>query len=862
MKNVRPPLWADRILEWYCRADRLEEIQGDAYELFERTAKKGPQIARLQFVWNVIRFFRLKNIGNTTSRYRNNSLTMFYSYLLIGFRNAVRNGLTSIINIGGLALGAAGAITIFIFADQWFHTDNFHVNRDRIYEVTNVINRDNQRVTLSDTPLLLGPMLQEDASGIEHFVRLEIGNGAVKRGELVFSEKIWFADPAFFEIFTFSQFGVPPNALAAKNSIVLTEPLAEKYFSDENPIGQPLSIKFANGQSVDLIVSAVAYLPPTNTLHFDLLLNMDVFLGLKLKDQYDWTYMTDATFVMMKPGHGVEEIVPLMNKYKKLQNESSPDWMIEDFKIYPLPSLVSKGEEIESFMIGSGHPQGVYAMGVIAFVLLLLACFNYTNISVATISTRLREIGIRKVIGGRKSEIVQQFIAENLLLCSFAIGLGVLISYLFFMPGLVALVDFQIPFAFSSGRLMLTFFVGILIFVVMVSGVYPAFYVSGFQPVQILKGKEKFGQRSKFSRILLTFQFVLAFMTIVGCFVFIDNSLYLRDKDWGYDHAQNIVVPVSSQEQFMKLRDKATTHKDIISQAGSVGHVGFWNQRSAIDFQEKHFEIVSYRVGYDYMETMNLRLREGRFFERKMVSDSVEAVIVNENFVNTMGWANGLNQTFMHDSIRRTVIGIVKNFHYDDFYRGILPVMFTLAPEKEFQYLSIKVDSEKVKETELLVKEWWKEIGPDDPYRGILQDDVFYNFQKNNRSDIRIIGFVAVMALLLACLGLFGLVSYNITRRLKEFSVRKVFGANTVQIFRLMNQDYVWILSIAFILGAPMGFFLMEYLIKHIYVEPQPAGALPFATAVGMMLITVALTIGSQMNRVVRENPANTLRSE
>lgn len=203
-------MWADRILEWYCRADRLEEIQGDAYELFERTAKKGPQIARLQFVWNVIRFFRLKNIGNTTSRYRNNSLTMFYSYLLIGFRNAVRNGLTSVINIGGLALGAAGAITIFIFADQWFHTDNFHVNRDRIYEVTNVINRDNQRVTLSDTPLLLGPMLQEDASGIEHFVRLEIGNGAVKRGELVFSEKIWFADPAFFEIFTFSQFGYPP----------------------------------------------------------------------------------------------------------------------------------------------------------------------------------------------------------------------------------------------------------------------------------------------------------------------------------------------------------------------------------------------------------------------------------------------------------------------------------------------------------------------------------------------------------------------------------------------------------------------------------------------------------------------------
>jgi putative ABC transport system permease protein len=193
---------------------------------------------------------------------------------------------------------------------------------------------------------------------------------------------------------------------------------------------------------------------------------------------------------------------------------------------------------------------------------------------------------------------------------------------------------------------------------------------------------------------------------------------------------------------------------------------------------------------------------------------------------------------------------------------GIRPMMFWLAPEKDFRFLAMKVQGSEAQEVESEIRTWWKDIGPDDPYRGILQDDVFSNFKRNSRSDMNIIGSVAVITLILACLGLYGLVAYNITRRLKEFSVRKVFGANSLQIFRLMNSDYVWILSIAFVLGAPAGFLLMRLLITTIYPDPQPAGVLPFAIAVCMMFFTVALTVGLQMRRVVRENPANTLRSE
>jgi ABC-type antimicrobial peptide transport system permease subunit len=208
------------------------------------------------------------------------------------------------------------------------------------------------------------------------------------------------------------------------------------------------------------------------------------------------------------------------------------------------------------------------------------------------------------------------------------------------------------------------------------------------------------------------------------------------------------------------------------------------------------------------------------------------------------------------------VIGVVEDFHYFDFYMGISPVMIYLAPERDFKFLSLRVAGGKVKEVESEIRSWWKEIGPDDPYRGILQNDVFQNFNRNTRNDLQIISSVAVVTLILACLGLYGLVSYNITRRLKEFSVRKVFGAGTLHLFHLMNRDYAWMLVVAFLIGAPAGFYLMNMLIQAIYYGTRGPEATPFIIAVVMMVLTVALTVGAQMKRVIRENPAQTLRSE
>lgn len=650
-------------------------------------------------------------------------------------------------------------------------------------------------------------MMKEEISAVEDAGRVEFANAAFRHNDVVFNEFVWFVDPSFSSIFSFPTVEGSMNALQDRTKVLFTEEMAKKFFGDDPALGKPLSVKFQNGEIREFTVGAVIDRPVTSSFYFSIFLPMDVFNDLKFKDEYDWSYLTDATFILLRDGSTIGEVSGQMDRYKNLQHESLPDYYVESYAFHPLNGLSQDGHDIVSSVSGGAHPAGIIAMSIISAMLLLLSCFNYMNISVATITTRLKEIGIRKVVGSGRKQIIQQFLTENLLLSVFAMGIGVLIAYLFFLPGLSTLFPISIPFAFSSGASMFFLFFGLLFFISLVSGVYPAFYVSSFEPVQILKGKEKFGQRSLFSRILLTTQFVLAFTLIVGCFVFIDNAIYLKNKDWGYDYTDNYTIPLTKADQFLVLRDRAETLPFVESVAGSDGHIGYRNPYVAIDHLGTKVQTVHYKIGANYLQTMNMRLREGRFFDESIATDFEEGVVINEVFAERMNWDNALEQTFEVDSVRKTVIGVIQNFHHDSFYEQINPVMFTPVKENQFLTISIKAKPGQVGQVESTMKEAWKEIAPDDPYEGFVQAKVGEDFHTDNNANVNLLVFISGMALVLSCLGLFGLVSYNITRRKKEFSIRKVFGANTVTIFKLMNGDYTWILGISFLVGAPGGFF-------------------------------------------------------
>ena len=860
---TKPPRWADRFLTWYCNPDILEEVQGDAHELFHhRAMSEGAAKAKLKFIWDVIRFFRWSNIKRTKKIYSSNSFIMFKSYLIVGFRNALRHRLNSSINIVGLSLALGMAITAFIFIDNQTHADYFHENRDRIYQVTNSIETDDRLDIWSDSPMLLGPSLSKDQSAVEATSRIEFNSGAVRYNETVFNEFIWFVDPEFMDIFSFPVLSGNPKTLTNKTEIILVKQTAEKYFGKTDPIGQSISIKFDNGHKLEFTVGAVIERPNGSSLYPTVLIAMANFEDMKPKEANDWAYQTDATFVLLKPSHSPSELITVMEEYKKLQNAASPQWLIKDFQFYPLKGLNLKAAEIISSVSNGAHPAGLISLGVISGLLLLLASFNYMNVSIATVATRLKEIGIRKVIGGQKKEIIQQFLIENFILCTASLAMGGLLAYVFFLPGFNSLYPVSIPFAFSSGNMVFLFFGGLLLFIGLVSGGYPALYISSFTPINIMRGREKFGQRGLFSRILLTLQFVLAFMTIVGAFVFIDNSLYLKNKDWGYNHAQILSVPVGEKTNYLALRDELTGKPSITSIAGSSNHIGYSNTRASFVHNEQRYETVDYRVGFEYLETMNIRLKQGRLFDRHIQSDEIESVIINEAFAKKLGWDNPIGEYFEFDSVRRYVIGVVNDFHYDGFYDNLGPVLFRVVPEDEFHYLTVQVKRGHLNETQDQIKSAWSSIAPDDPYEGFLQDEVFDNFNNDNNANVKLLGFISAITIILASLGLFGLVSFNITRRMKEFSIRKVFGAHLPHIFNLMNRDYMWILLIAFGIGAPLGFYLTNMLIQTIYPDPQAAGPIPFGIAVAVMIITVGITVGSQLSRIARENPSMTLRNE
>jgi ABC-type antimicrobial peptide transport system permease subunit len=787
---------------------------------------------------------------------------MVKSYLKIGIRSAIRHRLNSSINIIGLALAVGCMITISMFVDHQYHADTFHDNIDRIYQVTNLISKQDGEEEWSDTPILLGPALMESASSIESMTRVEYSTVAVRYDQNVFSEFTWFVDPSFLQMFSFPVVAGDVAALQSKEQIIIEQALADKYFGSSDPIGRVMSMKFANGKKLDFVVGAVMRRPSNSSLYMNILMSMEVFEDIGVKDVYDWNYLTDATFLMVKPGASIDAVAESMSRYQELQNAASPEWTVDGFRFQPLRGLAAKGQSIVGAVSNGAHPAGLLSLLVIGFLLLLLASFNYMNVAVATAATRLKEIGIRKVIGGRKKEIIQQFLTENFLMCGLSVGVGALLSYWLFLPGFNSLYPIKTPFQFTDPLTAVLVFGGILVFAGLISGGYPAFYISSFTPISVLRGKEKFGQRGLFSRILLTLQFVLAFTAVVASFVFIDNSLYLKNKDWGYNHDLNIVVPVNNLTQFLALRDKAVGQGEIAAVAGAANHIGYQNTRNTFEHLGRRHEAVHYRVGFGYPETMNLRLQSGRFFDRSIQSDEQESVLVNESFVRMMGWENGLEQSFEYDSSKRYVVGVIGDFHYEGFYDPLGPVMFSISPDTSFRYLTAKAAAGSVGHAKDFLEKSWREVAPDDPYEGFLQDEVFENFYSDNNANIRLLSFISGIAILLGCLGLFGLVSFNITRRLKEFCVRKVFGANTPHLFRLMSRDYMWILLIAFGIGAPTGFFLMNFLIQHIYPDPQPAGILPFAAAISAMAITVGITVASQMRRVVRENPAETLRIE
>lgn len=869
----RIPRLPHAFFRWYCKPDMYEELHGDLEEFFYETAEeKGLFTARLLYWWNVLRCFQ-PYAWKPLSGPSNAGVIMFRNYFKISLRSLFRNPLNSFINVFGLSVAIGIAVFVFAFANWTFSTDQFHEHKNEVFLVTFFANRDGsgraadaQEYGLSPRPL--GAMLKKDFSHISNTCRIEDRPVVIKFGDQVYHESLRFTDASFLEMFTFPLQTGERKALADPNSIILSHRMAEKYFGEDDPLGKELLVKFGeDNRKLFKVAGVAAPFPVSRTVTFNFLVNLDNIKAAEPGyDFHDWGQVMNATFVQVDDTTSIGSIMAAMDPYKAMQNQAvQPDWALTSFGFRPLATLHETSEYIRDDISWSSHNNylSVVFLSLIAVFMLALACFNYINIAIVSATKRLKEIGVRKTIGATRRTVIVQFLAENVMLTFFALVIGIVLALSFFIPGFEQMWGFNMGFSFADSALWI-YLPALLLVTSFLSGIYPALYISGFPVVSILKGVVRFGKKNPLTRFFLGFQLVLACIFITSAITFTQNSDWLANRSWGYEHDGVLYTALPDAQAFTRLRDALSDNADIVSIAGSEHHLGRTHASALLHLPDRQIEANEIAVDATYLETLGLQLRTGRFFRQNSESDK-SAVVVNETLARNLqpgAPEEAVGQIFKLGDKQYEVIGVTADFHAYDFFNKVQPTFFRLAAEENYHFLSFRVGDGREKQAYETLQAQWAALFPETPFNGGYQNDVWgFYFEE---IDIHAIVWqvVAALAIMLAGLGLYGLVGLDVTSRIRELSIRKVLGAGLGSIARTIGGRYVWLFGIGLLLGAPASYTLMNVLFDSAYTYHMPIGYGGVAIAVSVLALVLVLAVGAKVAGLRRFNPVKGLRVE
>jgi hypothetical protein len=862
-QHTKYPRWAHRILEWYCSPEFLEEIEGDIFELFERRIQhKRLWIARIQFVWDILRFLRWSNLKKPAYFHPSGQWILFNNYLKLGVRNLYKDIMVNVIRIAGLALALGITITAYIMYDLQVNCDEFHTKADRIYQITPAAIKTNEMKTLGYAPSALGPALKKDFPHIEEIVRIERRGTFAHVGKKSFEENIAFVDPAFFQVFDFPMIHGSRTVLQDKSAMVLSREMALKLFPDQDPIGQEVRVQYGENSYHTFTVKAVLEkYSPYASFQLDYLVAYEN-LELLFKTTEGWGFHSDATFVLSRDTD-FELAAEAQEPYLALHNEAVEDYQALQYRFVPLLDLPENYWNIERALAFSPPAYTRIACLVIAGLLLLMTIFNYINISLGAAGKRIREVGIRKIFGSGKQQIAFQLIVENMVLCFLAFLLGAFLSAYLFTPGLNALLPMDLPFSFSSYGSMILFFLGLFLVIGFISGAYPAFYLSRFPAAHIMKTSGTKAGSSLLSRVLLTFQYVLAFITLIGSIVFSQQTQSFARKDWGYQAENVLMVRAVGLDKARLLKNELSQLSAVQKVAISQGHVGMDNRREKVRYLEKEMEATIYRTEPDYPEVLGLSLQIGIWCDPNL-QQPTQVALVNETMVHAMGWKEPLNATLTLNGTEHKVIGVVRDFHYRDFNIAIKPAAFIAISPTDYPlyYVSVKCTPGSLEAIQEKAKLAMETISPDEPFVSKAQVRAFDAFFEETSAGETVLGVISLITLILSSLGIFGLLNFQLQQRIREFSIRKVLGAGPVHLLKKISNRYLGILLIGFGLGVPTGYFLISQLLNAMFAEPFAISWSVYLITLAIILGSIVLAVSGQVARAIQVNPAQNLRNE
>ncbi len=856
---MKPPKTAERIGRFFSDSRTGKYVTGDLEEEYNLIIQESGNKRAVFWYWKQVLLSILPYILSSVAW----NFIMIKSYLKMTYRSLKKNRLFSYISIFSLSVAIGCALALFVIMDLLLYIDHFHENADEIYQVKTVTKINDRNELWGNSPVPLGPALKADFPSIKSMVRLTYGNGIVRNNDRVFNERFLFADEDFMNMFSFPLKHGDRNALNEKNAVILTEDMATKYFGDADPVGQPITIKFRDGANITFFIRAVTEnMPVSASFRFNFLIPYSHWLDFDRDTGSQWEKTTRAMFIQVGIPSELERIKTGFGRYINIQNDADPEWAAVDFIFDPLLNLVWSAYETRNSLAFGQGATGVIVFMLIGIFLLLLACFNYVNIAIASNTKRLKEIGIRKVLGGSRAGIIRQFLGENIILCMLALIIGAVLTQYVFLPVIEMSTDVEIMNSIFMGEDLWLILLGILLFTGIIGGAYPAFYISAFRPVQIFQKKLKFSRRNPFTKILLISQFSVNFLLITLCIVVRMNAEYQRGLDWGYDQDRLVVVPINAGSYFDPFNSEISMNPSVVHTAGARHHIGHSYANDIVEYQERQYDVKRFDVGAGYLESMKIRLISGQLFEADKEAEMETSLIVNEKFLISMGWEDPFEKQIKLNNKYYNIIGVVEDFHYSDFMDSIDPVMFRFTGKESYNYIVVRTGGESVEESGNFLRETWKRLIPDEPYEGFYQDEVFNGYFNGEDRISSLFGFFAAIALVISCMGLFGLVSINITKRTKEIGIRKVLGADFANLFNLINRPFLILLAVSLSSGSILSYFLINAVMEAMHEYHISVSAVHIVITSSFIVFTAVIAAFSQIYKAANSNPIDSIRYE
>lgn len=796
---------------------------------------------------------------------------MFKHYLTIALRNFRKYKVYSFINLFSLAIGIACCLLILAYIhDEWTY-DRFHQNAETIFRVVSLTREESGEIRpSSQTQPPLGPALQQDFPEVEAAVRFWRWANVVRYEDKLTTERVHFADPALLTVFSFPFIeGDPARALADPNSLVITQRTAERYFGTDDPFGKRLTIRLGEADHDFIVTGVVQDMPENSSIKFNFLIAFDK-VAMVRGQQYatNWGNFAITTFVQLQDqaqAVAVNAKFPqFIKKYLGEEiknvwggNEQAIQFQLQAFTDIHLNPQIGGGA-----LERVSDPKNSYILGGIAFFVLLIACINFMNLAIARSSSRLKEIGVRQVTGAQRAQLLRQFWGEAFLMSTLALLLGLVLAELF-LPFFSALANKKLALSYRDGWMTFAGLIGLTWLTGLIAGSYPALLLSRLKPVEVLHGKLKAGGSGVLTKSLVVIQFALSVFLIISMMIMQKQVRFFKTTDLGYE-AQNLVfIPTETDEgeRLMEIyRHELARDKRILSVSGSQWGEGNTDvEADGIKFRTTHF-----RIDFEYLKTLGVALKEGRNFSRDFATDKTNAVIVNETLVKRFGWQQpiGKQLTFEYGSIKNpTIIGVVKDFHFASLHEEIRPLMMHLDRELSVDLVWVKISPVEVSSTLALLEDTWRNIAPNTPFRHEFLDDFNQRQYLAEERWSQIVSYAAIFAMIIACLGLFGLAALLVVRRTKEIGIRKVLGASTTGIVNLLSKDFAKLVVMANLVAWPLAYFAMNKWLQDFAYRIQPE-VWTFLGAGVLALGIALLTISFQAIKSALANPVEALRYE